>query len=81
MLAATQPQSRMMRMAKKASRKGAGRPPKDPNERLGSPISVGFNQAQRELVDLAAAESGGTLSEFVRDAAVEKARKILGRDE
>lgn len=70
-------------MAKKAARKaiakrGVGRPPKDESERLANPIPVGFSDEQLSIVDRAIEASGVKRSEFIREAAMKEARRVLG---
>ena len=65
------------RMAKKAAKRGAGRPPKPREEKIGDPISVGFTTAQRGFIERAVEDVGGTLSDFLRVSALDRASTIL----
>ena len=64
-------------MAKKKAKK-AGRPPLPDDERLGSPSPVRFKDDERSLIERASESTGLAFSAFVRHAAVEKARRVLG---
>lgn len=66
-------------MAKKASKR-AGRPPLPDKERLGSPVGVRYTVEQQQFVEEAAVAAGETLAAFVRDASLDRARQVLGRD-
>lgn len=64
-------------MAKKAAKR-AGRPPLPEDERLANGVTVRFTDEQHELLERAAAASGATVRAFLRDAGIEKARRVLG---
>lgn len=65
-------------MAKKAAKK-AGRPPLPEDERRESPIPVRFKDDERKMIDRATeALDLRSVSAFIRDAAIEKARRVLG---
>ncbi|HEX6983964.1 MAG TPA: DUF1778 domain-containing protein [Planctomycetaceae bacterium] len=66
--------------ARKAASKRPGRPPKEESERLGVPVPVAFTEDQVELIDEAAKIAGVKRSELIREAAVERAQRIVDRE-
>ena len=64
-------------MAKKQAKK-AGRPPLPEGERLGKGMSLRFAEDHEAMIRKAAEATGTPPTVFVRDAAVEKARRVLG---
>lgn len=75
------PTRRATDMAKKAAKKAArpvGRPPKDASEVVKHSRSAWFTDEQFERVRLAVEKSGLTMTDFLRQAAIEKADRVLG---
>lgn len=66
-------------MAKKKAKK-AGRPPLPEEQRLASLVTVRFTEEDHAALEEAASFTGSTIREFVRSAASEKARRVLGRE-
>ena len=63
--------------AKKAISKRTGRPPKFAGEKVERTMSVGLTPDQLKLLEDAAKTSGKKKSEFLRDAALDAARRIV----
>ncbi|WP_420214112.1 plasmid mobilization protein [Mycobacteroides abscessus] len=52
-----------------------GRPPLDPDKRLGPPVPVRFTDHERAIVEQAAQESGLSLSAWIRGRAIAAAKR------
>jgi hypothetical protein len=65
-------------VGKKAAKR-MGRPPLPEDERLGSVAKFRLSDDQRVFLDDAAEKAGKKFGAFVRDAALERASRVLGK--